>query len=66
MKKWFITNGINLVLPMILEHITQERAARLVCDLLDKVDELVKESDNDIDDRIILPITAQVRALISN
>jgi hypothetical protein len=58
------TFGLNLLaklVVMLLSQVERERALQYVDEMIDKTTELCLESDNKIDDAIIIPLLEKVR-----
>lgn len=53
---------INMAASMLLKMVTKETVAEWTKFGLDQLEELVKSSENELDDTIILPLIQVVRA----
>lgn len=58
MKEYLISKAVGVLISMIDEDIVQ----RGLDAMFDKIEEEVKESENTIDDRLVLPVIRTVRA----
>jgi len=57
-------NLISQIINIILTLLPKDKFKELVDALLDKIEDMVANSENKIDDAIVLPLCAKVRELL--
>ena len=60
-----INSGIKLFLGMLLDCLTPDLCRSFILSVLDKLDELVKQTDNKVDDFVVNAVTNKIRELLS-
>ena len=60
-----INSGIKLFLGMLLDCLTPDLCRSFILSVLDKLDELVKQTDNKVDDFVVNAVTNKIREWLS-
>ena len=61
-----INSGIKLFFGMLLDCLTPDLCKTFILSVLDKLDELVKQTDNKVDDFVVNAVTNKIRSLLEN
>ena len=61
-----INSGIKLFFGMLLDCLTPELCKVFILSILDKLDTLVKQTDNKVDDFVVNAVTNKIRSLLDD